>query len=159
MNDTMVRDFQNKIVNASQADLLLINYEMLFVTIDEAIAAIDTDNQTDFNRIMAQANRLLRELTDNLDFRYDIAKELMSIYIFVSKQFIDASIAFNKEPIISAKNVLNTLYTGWVEARTKEVELKPIVKNGQKVYAGLTYGKGTLNEMVYDGTGTRGFKA
>lgn len=159
MNDTMVRDFQNKIVNASQADLLLINYEMLFVTIDEAIAAIDTDNVIDFNKTMGQANRLLRELTDNLDFKHDIAKELMAIYIFVSKQLIDAAIAFNKEPILSAKNVLNTLYTGWVEARAKDGGQKPMVTNGQKVYAGLTYGKGTLNEMVYDGVGSRGFKA
>ena len=155
----MVRDFQNKIVNASQTDLLLINYEMLFVTLDEALAAIDVDHEVAFNKTMTQANRLLRELTDNLDFKYDIAKELMAIYIFVSKQLIDASITFNKEPILSAKNVLNMLYQGWLEARAKDGEKKPLVSNGQKVYAGLTYGKGTLNEMVYDGVGTRGFKA
>lgn len=159
MNDTMIKDFQNKIVNASQADLLLINYEMLFVTLDEGVAALDGDNEVEFNKTMTQANRLLRELSDNLDFKYDIAKELMAIYIFVSKQLIDASITLNKEPILSAKNVLNMLYKGWLEARVKEGEKKPLVTNGQKVYAGLTYGKGTLNEMVYDGVGTRGFKA
>lgn len=32
------------------------------------------------------------------------------------------------------------------------------MKNGQQVYAGLTYGKGTLNETVYQ-ENTRGFKA
>lgn len=159
MNDTMIKDFQNKIINAGQFDLLLINYEMLFATIDEAIYAIESDEKETFNKAMARSNRLLRELSDNLDFKYNIAKELMAIYIFVSKQLIDATISFKKEPLISAKELLNILYTGWQEASTKEINKKPIVANGQKVYAGLTYGKGTLNETVYDGMSSRGFKA
>ncbi|PKM49674.1 MAG: hypothetical protein CVV02_15105 [Firmicutes bacterium HGW-Firmicutes-7] len=159
MNDTMVKDFQNKIVNAGKADLLLINYEMLFVTLDEAIQAIDGEQEGAFNKAMSQANRLLRELSDNLDFNYDISKDLMAIYIFVSKQLIDASIIFSKDPIISAKNVLNTLYTGWLKASETEDKQKPMIANGQKVYAGLTYGKGSLNEMVYDSTSSRGFRA
>lgn len=159
MNATMVKDFQNKIVNAGKADLLLINYEMLFVTIDEAIQAIEGEHEEAFNKTMSQANRLLRELSDNLDFKYDISKDLMAIYIFVSKQLIDASITFSKDPIISAKSVLNTLYTGWLQANTKEGNQTPMVANGQKVYAGLTYGKGKLNEMVYDGVASRGFRA
>ncbi len=160
MNDIMIKDFQNKIINAEKSDLLLINYEMLFVTLEDAIASADEDREDAFNRSMVQATRLLRELSDNLDFKFDIAKDLMAIYIYVSKQLIDASITFNKEPILSAKNVLKTLYKGWLEASTKELRNnKPMVANGQKVYAGLTYGKSSLNEMVYDGTHSRGFRA
>lgn len=159
MNDTMIKDFQNKIVNAGKADLLLINYEMLFITLDEAVQAADYNHEEEFNKSLGQANKLLRELSDNLDFRYDISKDLMALYIFVSKQLIDASITFNKEPILSAKRVLDTLYKGWLEAGKKEQFKKPVVTNGQKVYAGLTYGRGTLNEMIYDGAGSRGFRA
>lgn len=159
MNDIMIKDFQNKIVNAGKSDLLLINYEMLFVTLDDAIISADEDREDAFNRSMVQANRLLRELSDNLDFKYDISKDLIAIYIYVSKQLIDASITFNKEPILGAKKVLNTLYKGWIEAGAKERNSKPMIMNGQKVYAGLTYGKSSLNEMVYDGTGSRGFRA
>lgn len=159
MNDTMIKDFQNKIVNAGKSDLLLINYEMLFITLDEAIQAAEQDKEDAFNRCMVQANRLLRELSDNLDFKYDISKDLMAIYIFVSKQLIDASITFNKEPIIGAKKVLNALYKGWQQASSQEGNSKPIITNGQKVYAGLTYGKSSLNEMVYEATGSRGFRA
>lgn len=159
MKETMVKDFQNKIINANQLDLLLINYEMLFVTIDEAINAIEADEKETFNKAMGSSNRLLRELSDNLDFNYNIAKELMAIYIFISKQLIDASISYKTEPLISAKELLNILYTGWMEASAKETDKKPMISNGQKVYAGLTYGKGTLNETVYQGMNTRGFKA
>lgn len=159
MNDSMIKDFQNKIVNAGKSDLLLINYEMLFVTLDEAIEAADEDKEDAFNRSMVQANRILRELSDNLDFKYDISKDLMAIYIYISKQIINASITFNKEPILGARNVLDTLYKGWLEASAKELVQKPMITNGQKVYAGLTYGKSALNEMVYDGIGSRGFKA
>ena len=34
-----------------------------------------------------------------------------------------------------------------------------VVQNSQKVYAGLTYGKGTLNEVFMDNEAARGFKA
>lgn len=158
MNSTMVKDFQNRIVNASKGDLLIINYEMLFVTVDEAIHAVNEDDESTFNKAMIQAHRLLRELSDNLDFRYGISKDLMSIYIYVNRQFIDASIKYDKEPLKNAKEVLSTLHKAWQQI-DKANDSQPIVANGQHVYAGLTYGKGTLNETVYDNTNSRGFKA
>lgn len=158
MNAALAKEFQNRIVNASSSDLVIINYEMLMAELDEATLKFETGDELGFAKCMKQATRLLRELSDNLDFRYDISKDLMSLYIFINKKFIDASLKQSIRPIEAAKDVLNVLLLGWQEAAKADNNKGPLIKNGQQVYAGLTYGKGTLNETVYQ-DGTRGFKA
>lgn len=80
----------------------------------------------------------------------------MSIYIYVNKKFIDASINENEADLAEASKILGVLLQGW--KLTEYEEEAPIVTNGQKVYAGLTYGKNNLNEMV-DNEPNRGFRA
>ena len=42
----------------------------------------------------------------------------------------------------------------------KQDKSAPIMQNSQKVYAGLTYGKNSLNEVFFDkNQASRGFKA
>ncbi|MDA3845624.1 MAG: flagellar protein FliS [Vallitaleaceae bacterium] len=158
MNNTIVKDFQNKIVNAGQDDLLMITYDMLFASIEEAMEAIDNEQEAQFNKSMVRAHRLLRELSDNLNFVFDISRDLMSIYIYINKELIDASIHLDSEPLVRSLDVLRVLYNGFDQV--KEVDdKKPLIGNSQKVYAGLTYGKGSLNETVYNQNASRGFKA
>lgn len=159
MDSTMVKDFQAKIVNADKGQLIIISYEMLIAEIEDAIVQIENGKEAEFSRVMVRAHKILRELSSNLDFQYDISKDLMSMYIYINKKFIDASIKCEKESLNEAKRILTILLNGWKEAETKESINEPLIENGQKVYAGLTYGKGTLNEMVYDGSTSRGFRA
>lgn len=157
MKDCLVKEFQTRIVNAGRSELLIINYEMLLVQIDEAVEALDTQNDNQFARAMVNAQKMLRELSSSLDFKYEIAKELMSIYIYVNKKFIDASMKKERDALLEAQKLLEILLDGW-----KLVEFEdeaPVVSNAQKVYAGLTYGKESLNETVDSGAGHRGFKA
>lgn len=126
--------------------------------LDDAIDKYDHEDHKGFAKSMNQATRLLRELSDNLDFRYEISKDLMSLYIFVNKKFIEASHSKSMKPLHVAKDVLSSLLLGWQEATKSEAQTAPLIQNSQQVYAGLTYGKGSLNETVYSDQ-TRGFKA
>jgi flagellar protein FliS len=158
MNAALAKEFQNRIVNASQSDLVIINYEMLMAELDDATIKFEESNHSGFELCMKQAKRLLRELSDNLDFQYEISRDLMSLYIFVDKKLVEASMKTSIRPIESAKEVLNVLLLGWQQAAKTEGKKGPVIQNGQQVYAGLTYGKGTLNESVYQDS-ARGFKA
>lgn len=157
MNAQLAKEFQTRIVNASQNDLVAINYEMLIAELDDAKNKFYEENQKGFAKSVSQATKLLRELSDNLDFKYDISRDLMSLYIFISKNLIEASRKNSIEPIEAAKNVLDVLVVGWQEAAKSENKNKPVIQNGQQVYAGLTYGKNSLNETVY--ANSRGIKA
>jgi flagellar protein FliS len=159
MEATKIKDFQTKIVNADKGQLVIICYEMLIAEIDYAIMQLESNKEDEFSKVMARAHKILRELSDNLDLQYNISADLMAIYIYINKQFVEASTSKKIEPLNEAKTILNTLLDGWKEANKLEGNNKPLIQNAQKVYAGLTYGKGTLNETVYDGSTGRGFKA
>ncbi|PKM56979.1 MAG: hypothetical protein CVU98_08490, partial [Firmicutes bacterium HGW-Firmicutes-3] len=129
MNAQLAKEFQTRIVNASQNDLVVINYEMLITEMDEAIEKFDQDDEKGFTNSMNRATRLLRELSDNLDFQYDISRDLMSLYIFVNKRFIEASIKNSVKPLESAKDVLNMLLLGWQQAAKEEQKTAPLIQN------------------------------
>lgn len=156
MKKELVKDFQTRIVNAGRGELLIINYEMLLAQIDDAIEAIREEDNDEFSKAIINAHKLLRELSSGLDFQYDISKELMSIYIYVNKKFIDTSIHKEEKDLIEASKILSILLEGW--KLTEYEEEAPVISNGQKVYAGLTYGKTSLNETT-DTDVHRGFKA
>lgn len=156
MNKQLVKDFQTRIVNAGRGELLVINYEMLLAQIDDAIEAVRDGDDEEFSKAMVNSHKLLRELSSGLDFQYDISKELMSIYIYVNKKFIDASINQSETDLVEAAKILGILLEGW--KLTDYDEDAPVISNGQKVYAGLTYGRSNLNETV-DTDINRGFKA
>jgi flagellar protein FliS len=158
MKAQLAKEFQTRIVNANQNDLVIINYEMLIAELDDAIYKYEHEDSKGFAKNMHQATRVLRELSDNLDFQYEISKDLMSLYIFMNKKFIEASQKNSTQPLQSAKDVLNVLLLGWQQAAKEQIKTAPLIQNGQQVYAGLTYGKGQLNETVYT-ENSRGYKA
>lgn len=158
MKTELVQEFQARIVTASQNDLVVINYEMLMAELEDAIEIFDTVNMAPFKHSMDRATKLLNELSFNLDFSYDISKDLMSLYIYVNKKLIEASQKISIQPLFTAQDVLSTLLVGWREANRTENKTATLIQNGQQLYAGLTYGKGFLNESVYIEQG-RGFKA
>lgn len=152
----MVKEFQTRIVGANRSELLIINYEMLIAELEASRESLLQEQDALFEKSMINAHKILRELTSVLDFSYDIANELMSIYIYVNKKLIDTSIHKNEASLDEALQLLNVLLEGWRQNHLDGEE--PVINNGQKVFAGLTYGKYNLNEMV-DSQPNRGFKA
>jgi len=156
MKKELVKEFQTRIVNAGRSELLIINYEMLLAQLDDAIESLKAQDYDEFSRSMINSHKLLRELSSGLDFKYEISKELMSIYIYVNKKFVDASTSHKINDLLEATKILSVLLEGWKLTEYEEEE--PVVSNGQKVYAGLTYGRNDLNEMV-DNNPSRGYRA
>ena len=81
-----------------------------------------------------------------------------NIYSFVNKQ-LTASIV-KREPVNldNVKENMGKLCKAFEEVAKQDTS-KSVVQNSQQVYAGLTYGKGTLNEVFMDNEAARGFKA
>lgn len=158
MIDDTVKTYQNRIVNAGREQLLLITYELFLKEIDSSIEAIDNRDEDTYNRNMIKVHKYHRELTDNLDMSYEISKNLLSLYIYINKLLIQSSIKFDKEPLVEVKKITNILQEGFNQA-AKGKKSQSLIKNSQTVYAGLTYGKGTLNETIINGTKSRGYKA
>ncbi|NLK98268.1 flagellar export chaperone FliS [Defluviitalea saccharophila] len=154
----MMENRTAQIANATPGQLIIITYEIIIETLEEAQKQLAVKDEKKFKRTIDKAQKLLRELMDSLDLSYSISLDLMELYLYINKTIIKGYISLKEEPLEEAKKLLNTLLIGWKQAVATEEGKGPVIENAQQIYAGLTYGKGSLNESVMENT-NRGFKA
>jgi len=159
MKKEAIQAFATRVTQASKSELIVILYEMILTEIKEAKEAYEIGNLVAFDRELKKAQKYITELTAVLDYRYTISYDLVSLYLYVSKRIITAIIKRNPVSLDSAETVLSKLLTGF-EGVSKKDTSGPMMRNTQQLYAGLTYGKGKLNETYIDPSNrSRGFIA
>ena len=159
MKKEAVQAFANRVTMASRSELIVILYEMILTEIAEAREAYEKNDLEAFDKELKKAQKYVNELIIPLDYHYQISYDLVSLYLFVNKRIITAIIKRNPVSLDSAETVLNKLLTGF-EGVSKEDKSGPMMRNTQQIYAGLTYGKGTLNETyINPDNRNRGFIA
>ncbi len=147
-----------RIVNATPSQLVLIIYELIFESIDEAIDYLRNKKYSDCESSLDRARKLIMELTHDLKMQSTLEYDFLSLYLFVNKLIIQGYCRRDEQKLIKAKKILTNLYNGLCEAEKKVPKEEAVIKNAQQIYAGLTYGKGTLNESMAEDI-NRGFKA
>jgi flagellar protein FliS len=157
MQKEAVQAFTARITQASKSELIVILYEMILTEIKEAEEAFERKDMEAFDKGLKQAQKYLGELRAALDYRYKLAYDLASLYQYVNERIINAMIRKKPDSLKSAVSVLQKLLIGF-EGVSREDTSGPMMRNTQQLYAGLTYGKGTLNETYIDpNDGNRGF--
>ncbi|HCR41345.1 MAG TPA: hypothetical protein DIW41_10630 [Lachnospiraceae bacterium] len=157
MQKEAVQAFTARITQASKSELIVILYEMILTEIKEAEEAFERKDMEAFDKELKQAQKYLGELRAALDYRYKLAYDLASLYQYVNERIINAMIRKKPDSLKSAVSVLQKLLIGF-EGVSREDTSGPMMRNTQQLYAGLTYGKGTLNETYIDpNDGNRGF--
>ncbi len=159
MKKEAVQAFAARATQASRSELVVILYEMILAEIAEAKEAYEKGDLATFDKELKRAQKYMNELMVPLDFHYAITYDLMSLYLFVNKRIVTAVIKRNPISLDSAEAILRKLLLGF-EGVSKEDKSGPMMRNTQQLYAGLTYGKGKLNETYIDpSNGNRGFIA
>ena len=157
MQKEAVQAFTARITQASKSELIVILYEMILTEIKEAEEAFERKDMEAFDKGLKQAQKYLGELRAALDYRYKLAYDLASLYQYINERIINAMIRKKPDSLKSAVSVLQKLLIGF-EGVSREDTSGPMMRNTQQLYAGLTYGKGTLNETYIDpNDGNRGF--
>lgn len=147
-----------KIVNATPAQLVLIIYEIIFESIDESIENLNQKDFKKFEHSLERARNLLGELIHDLKMQSDIEYDFLSLYMFINKLLIQGYCKRDEELLNRAKKILTNLYDGLKETEKQVPKDEKVIRNAQQVYAGLTYGRGILNESINQDL-NRGFKA
>lgn len=140
------------IANASQGELLCITYELFLYNIEQALNE-ETEKKKEYKD---KAVEVLKTLTEDLNFEIPIANELFRLYIYIQGVLIQSGVT--NERLEHVYNVMNILYKGFLGAAGKEGQSEPSMKNAEAIYAGMTYGKNDLHEVVFSDQ-NRGFKA
>jgi len=158
MDKEAIRSFAARISQASRSELVVILYEMILAKINEAIKAYNENKPDIYERELKGAQRCVSELMAGLDYRYKLSFDLLSLYMYTNKQIITAIMKRNPMTLQYAESVLQKLLIGFKEV-SKADDSGPLMGNTQQLYAGLTYGKGTLNETLAGPNNNRGFMA
>lgn len=157
MKKEAIQTFANRITQASKSELIVILYEMVLEEIAEAKEAYELKDLLTFDKELKRAHKYINELIVALDFKYQISYDLLSLYLFANKSIITAIMKRTPDSLEGVQGVITRLLTGF-EGVSKADTSGPMMRNTQQLYAGLTYGKGTLNETYIDpNSRSRGF--
>lgn len=112
---------QTSVQSASREKLLLMLYEGAIRFIKQAIAAIDRKDIAERGVNIGRAFDIVNELNNTLnhDAGGEIAMNLEQLYMFVTEQLTRANASGQKKPLEDALKIMETLYSGWVEAVEK----------------------------------------
>ncbi len=151
------QEFTLRITQANKTGLIVILYEMTLTFLEDALEELDTGKRAEFKKSIKKAKACLDELIESLDLSYDIALNLHSLYYFYKRQLSTAAVQGKKELVESVADMLKELKKSYEKVASQD-NSAPLMQNTQAVYAGLTYGKGSLNVDLADQSTNRGFR-
>ena len=160
MKAESVKIFTRRITSANKSEIIVIIYDIIEENLALAKKALAEGDRETYRNEIKQAISFVKELLVSLDMKYEVGKNLASLYIYVSRCLNFALVSGKKEEIEAAEKVLRKLGDSFREV-AKTDESKPVMENTQRVYAGITYGRGLdLDEtLVAPAMESRGFRA
>ena len=158
MTQTQKKEYTARVAQANRSELVVIIYELFFIAMDEAEQAFKKGKLEEGVKEIKRAEGFLQELMGSLDKRYEVAQNLMNLYRYVHEQLIFSVIRRKMVHADTVREVMGKLKDAFIEV-AKEDDSAPVMENTQQLYAGLTYGKGALNEVLLsDDADNRGYR-
>ena len=155
MDDSLKKDFQRRLSQCNKGEMIVIMYDIVFAYMDDAKSAYRKGDYEEYKVAIKKCQNSIEELMKSLNFSYEISKELHRLYV-TSRNLLAKSIYQNRlDGIEEAEKILKRLYASFCEAAKTDTS-GPLMRNTQQVYAGMTYGRTSLNENYTNDT-HRGF--
>lgn len=159
MNSESVKNYTRRITSANKSEIIVIIYDIIEENLALAKEASDKGNKEEFKAAIKKGLAFVKELVTSLDMSYEVSENLLSLYIYVMRCLNFALASSKKEEIEAAETVITKLGEAFKEV-AKTDDSKPVMANTQRLYAGLTYGKGlNLDETaVSENSANRGYR-
>jgi len=159
MTQEQIQTYTLRVSQASPCELVVIMYDIILDDVKNARTAKNAGDEKQYQADLIHAGKLVNELMDSLDFSQGISFRLMSLYIYVNKMLVKARVSKKWDSLNDVELVIEKLRAGFDGIKAQDMN-GPVMQNVQQVYAGLTYGKGTLNETYLNAQDyNRGFNA
>lgn len=142
----------SSIAQANDRQLICRTYELLIEELQDAVQSAGKERK----HLINKAKETLMVLTENLNLEVDLAKHLFHLYVYIQNIFINHWDDTKK--LEEVQRLVDTILLGYKQISEKEGIQQPMMQNTQAIYAGMTYGRGYLEEQTWDSI-DRGFKA
>ena len=157
MTQEQSKAYARRISQANRTELTVIVYDITVQHLEDCILAFVKNDIEGFRHSIKLAQRFLCELMSTLDLKYPLAVSLLRLYEFAQRIIVHCDVSGKTDNLDVAVRILSRLKDSFSQISAQDTE-GPVMENAETVYAGLTYGKGTLNETEING-GNRGFLA
>lgn len=159
MKQEELNAYSVRVTQANKTQLVVITYEVILNSIVSAKEAYKNQDWFAYNKDLKRAQKLLNELMGALDFKFRLSFELMSLYQFCGTCIVKGMYQKTVNELDTVEGVISRLQAAF-EIVAKQDLSAPVMQNTQAIYAGLTYGKHSLNEVFLNEDETkRGFRA
>ena len=155
MNSELKQDFTRRLSQCNQGGMIVIVYDIFFAYMDDAKNAWEKNDRESFKTGIRNAQRTLDELMQALDLSYELARTLHPLYAYCKEQLAKTLYENRLDRFEEAASIMKKLYSSFVKVAELDTS-EPIMSNTQQVYAGMTYGKSSLNENLINDN-NRGF--
>lgn len=147
-----IQEYSLRITQGNKTDLVVTTYDIILKYLADARREYEKGDTGQFAFYVRKANDFLAELMRALDYQYALGLQLLQLYRYIQKILIEA--AFQKKPddLQTAEHMFAELKEAFTEVAKQDAS--PSFA-GKQVYAGLTYGRSSLNETYEPNPGFR----
>ena len=157
MKKEIKQEFILRITRANKTQLVVILYDMVLVYLQDSLEAFENKDYKEYKWNIERAKDCIDELLNSLHPEYEVAVVLKSLYYFYKRELTTAAVQNKKEMVLPVIQMIKELKASYEQVSAEDTSA-PIMQNTQTVYAGLTYGKGSLNINLSDQGSSRGFR-
>lgn len=158
MQNDLKQTFTRRLSQCNRGEMIVIIYDIYFAYTEDAKNAYEAGDHEAYKEALRRAQNALSELMHALNFSYDLSKNLYQLYMYAKNSLSKALYENKLDGLHDADRIMKRLYHSFEEvARLDHSE--PLMRNTQQVYAGMTYGRTSLNENFMGANTNRGFLA
>lgn len=159
MEKEKLQEFAARVSQANRSELVVVIYEAALASIEEGKKFLEADAVSEARKEIERAEGMLTELMRSLDMQYSVSHYLRQLYIYARGELCRGIALRQPELFDHSSDILKELLPSFKEVAKQDTS-EAVMKNAQQIYAGLTYGRDSLNETVGVGFETnRGFEA
>ena len=97
MTRELKQEFTLRITQANKTQLITIVYEMVLLYLDEAQEALRVEDKAEFKSAVRKIRGCMNELTASLNLDYELAQNLLQLYLYVNRELVQASSHYEPE--------------------------------------------------------------
>lgn len=158
MTKEQIKEFTLRTTNANHSGLILVLFDVVKVYISDSISAYEEKDEEGYMRYIRMAKKSHNELMSCINPKDELGKRVLQVFRFIYGKLVASEVKRKPDELDRCVVMLDNLRVGFEKLHSIDEE-GPVMKNTHQVYAGLTYGKGTLSESTMGDAYNRGFKA
>lgn len=142
-----IKTYTMQISQANASALLCIAYDLWEHFAEEAQTAYENTQQDAYQHALKKLQRVNQEIISMLNRENACASDVRTIHFFINQKIVACMVKHQPVELDRIQQIVKKLHQSFMEICRKDTDA-PLMSNTQQVYAGLTYGRGTLNESM-----------